>query len=75
MVLQEGTHSLRHTANDDVLQEEVIHPVVDGLGDGDFLLQALVEKVDDLRRDAVCPQEFLKVQRVHVHDGLVTHRD
>lgn len=37
VVLQEGTHSLRHTANDDVLQEEVIHPVVDGLGDGDFL--------------------------------------
>ena len=75
MRIDKSVYCVRHTANDDVLQEEVIHPVVDGLGDGDFLLQALVEKVDDLRRDAVCPQEFLKVQRVHVHDGLVTHRD
>ena len=48
---------------------------MNGFGNGDFLLQALAEFVDDLRRDAVRPQEFLKVQRIHVHDGLVTYRD
>ena len=68
-------HSHWHAAYNAILQQQLVHALVHGLLYRNGLVEAKAQIVGLRFADAICPQPFFKIHRIHVDDLLISHRD
>ena len=66
IVLDKCIDSLRHSTNDQVLPEQIHRLAMQRLSERRFFSVAVADKIHH-RVVPVCPQELLKVQRIHIY--------
>ena len=73
LAVHKGLYGIRHSADDGILQQELFHAAVQCVRHRRFRIQCFLQHINDRLGDPVCPQKFLKIQRVHIDYGFRTY--